>query len=208
MNKKALQAISYGMYLVTTIGEDGKKYGCIMNTLTQVTSEEPKLCFHLNKENETTKQLLQSRKVAISILSIEVDPNIITTFGFQSSLTVDKFKNISYKMIDGLPVYQEKMVSYFIGKVIETVDMDSHISFFVKVVSGEVLSDIEKMTYDYYHQVIKGKAPKKAPTYIEDTKEEDVYICDVCGYRVKGPLPDDFICPICGMSRNHFKKQT
>ena len=207
MDKKALQAMSYGMYLLTTVSEEGKKYGCILNTATQVTSEPVKICFHLNKENETTKQLLQSKNFALSVLSTKVHPNVISIFGFQSSKDVDKFQEIAFEMVDGLPVIQEKMSAWMIGNILETVDMGSHISFFAEIKKGERQTDFDAMTYDYYHRVIQGKAPKKAPTYVEEPVEENTYVCDVCGYRVQGEISDDFVCPICGMPRSHFKKQ-
>jgi len=63
------------------------------------------------------------------------------------------------------------------------------------------------MTYQYYHEVRKGKAPKKAPTYQNEMiTQEERYICDTCGYVHEGPLPDDFVCPICGKDKTHFKK--
>ena len=62
------------------------------------------------------------------------------------------------------------------------------------------------MTYKYYHEVIKGKAPKNAPTYIDEVKEEDTYVCDICGYRHKGNIDENFKCPICGVDYTHFKK--
>ena len=49
------------------------------------------------------------------------------------------------------------------------------------------------MTYAYYHNVIKGKSPKNAPTYIAEEKpaEEDAakYVCGVCGYVYEGDVP-------------------
>ena len=31
------------------------------------------------------------------------------------------------------------------------------------------------------------------------------YICDVCGYVYEGDtLPDDFICPLCGVDKDNF----
>ena len=43
------------------------------------------------------------------------------------------------------------------------------------------------MTYSYYHNVIKGTAPKNAPTYQPPEVERDgndgeSWICTVCGY--------------------------
>lgn len=208
MNRKALQKISYGMYVVATVDESTKKpYGCIINTVSQVTSENPVICFHLNKENATTTCLLQSKQVAISILSTKTDPNLIASFGFRSSHEVNKFEGVSLKEIDGLPVVEEHTTAYLTGKVIQTVDVGSHITFFVQVEKCDVLEEEDMMTYEYYHKVIKGRAPKKAPTYQQEDAGEEVFVCDVCGYRVKGKPGEDFICPICGMPYTHFQKE-
>ena len=34
------------------------------------------------------------------------------------------------------------------------------------------------------------------------------YRCSVCGYviEVEGELPEDFHCPLCGMSRDYFEE--
>lgn len=37
-----------------------------------------------------------------------------------------------------------------------------------------------------------------------DISGEDIYICPVCGYTVKGAAPDK--CPVCGISKDKFVK--
>ena len=70
------------------------------------------------------------------------------------------------------------------------------------------------MTYDYYRNVIKGKSPKYAPTYVEEKEEEvDKYVCTICKYEYSNSLvpfeelPDDWVCPICGAPKSVFKKE-
>ena len=67
------------------------------------------------------------------------------------------------------------------------------------------------MTYAYYHKVLKGKSPKKAPTYIADDEASSgkkKFICDVCGYIYEGDyVPDNYKCPICGVDDSHFKER-
>jgi rubrerythrin len=36
---------------------------------------------------------------------------------------------------------------------------------------------------------------------------EEKWVCTLCGYVHEGPLPDDFICPICGAGADVFVKQ-
>jgi rubredoxin len=99
--------------------------------------------------------------------------------------------------------------------------------FVGKIVDAQTLSDKPQMTYAFYHMVKKGITPKSAPTYSEKEKKQvpviDKYVCSVCGY-VYDPivgdadsgvkqgtsfedLPDGWVCPICGASKDHFEKQ-
>ncbi|MBE6115040.1 MAG: rubredoxin [Erysipelotrichaceae bacterium] len=37
--------------------------------------------------------------------------------------------------------------------------------------------------------------------------EEKVYVCTVCGYEHTGELPDDFVCPLCGVGKEFFEEK-
>ena len=106
-----------------------------------------------------------------------------------------------------MPILKDSICGYLICEVINIIDVESHDLFIARVIDTEKTNDLKPMTYNYYHEVLKGKAPKKAPTYIEEKSEEDSWVCDICGYVHKGNLPDDFKCPICGADLSHFKKK-
>ena len=209
-NKKVMQDISYGMYVVTSKLE--KHIGCIINTLCQITSgDNPIITISLNKDNYTNHVIKETRKFSVSILSEDTPKELIGTFGFSSSKDVDKFENTEYDMINNLPVVKENSTGYIICEVIDIVDCDTHDIFIARVIKGDKLTENSPMTYKYYHEVVKGKAPKKAPTYVEEELElkktesgKEVWVCSVCGYVHEGKLPDDFKCPVCGVGRELF----
>jgi len=91
-------------------------------------------------------------------------------------------------------------------------------------------SDEAPLTYDYYRNVKKGKAPKNAPTYIkpESTAKSETsenmgpkYQCLVCDHiydPIEGDpdggiapgtpfedIPDNWICPVCGAEKSDFE---
>ncbi len=33
------------------------------------------------------------------------------------------------------------------------------------------------------------------------------YVCDVCGYVHEGEIPEDFVCPLCGVGADMFTKE-
>lgn len=205
MDKKVFTDINYGMYIVSC--KDEKNCGCVINTLIQLTNENPIISICLNKKNYTNSIIKKTKKFAVSILSENIDPNIISKFGFQSSNDIDKFEDIFYEEKEGLPILKDSICGYLICEVINIIDAESHDLFIARVIDTEKTNNLKPMTYNYYHEVLKGKAPKKAPTYIEEKSEEDSWVCDICGYVHKGNLPDDFKCPICGADLSHFKKK-
>ena len=48
------------------------------------------------------------------------------------------------------------------------METDTHTVFLGKVLDADVLKKDVPMTYSYYHNVIKGRSPKNAPTYIAE----------------------------------------
>lgn len=194
------------MYIVSS--KDTNNVGCIINTLSQITSENPIITISLNKENYTSKIIKKIKKFSISILSEKTSPNIISKFGFSSSQDTDKFLNTDYEEKYNLPIIKENSCGYLICDVIDIIDAETHEIFIARVTKADKTTDLTPMTYKYYREVIKGKAPKKAPTYVKEEKTiGESWKCEICGYIHEGPLPQDFICPICGASREVFQKQ-
>lgn len=218
MNKEIFKDISYGMYLVTTIDKDNKKVGCIINTLTQITSTNPIITISLNKDNYTNNAIKENKLFAVSILSINTNKEIIGKFGYYSSRDVDKFDNLNYDTINNIPVITKNTCGYIICKTIDIIDCDTHDIIVAKVLDTNKISNIEPMTYKYYRENLKGTSPKNAPTYIEEetsSKElSNKYKCTICGYiyddakeKIKfEDLPEDWKCPLCGAPKSLFKK--
>lgn len=208
MDKKALYQISSGLYLVSS-KESDHRAGCIINTLMQVTSSPVQVTITVNKENDTTNTILKSRVFSVTMLTQNVDMNIIASFGFQSSKDVDKFGTREVFTDElGNPYIKEGMNARLACKVVKEVDLGSHILFVGEVVEGEVLSSEESMTYAYYQKEKKGTSPKNAPTYQEPEKSKKTrWRCKICGYIYEGEeLPADFRCPICGRPASDFEK--
>lgn len=207
MDRDIFKDINYGMYIVTSNNE--KNVGCIINTLTQITSVDPLISISLNKNNYTNQTIKKVKKFAVSILNEKINPSVISDFGFKSSLEFDKFKNIEYDNISNLPVLKNGICGYLICEVVNIVDCNTHDIFIAKVIDAKKTSIDNAMSYNYYLEVIKGRAPKNAPTFIEQSPNNSTesWECLLCGYVHEGPLPDDFVCPICGATKDSFKKK-
>lgn len=157
--------LSYGLYIVTSIG-DGRLNGQIVNTLMQVTSNPPKVAVTINKNNFTHELILKSKVFGASILEESTPMTFLGPFGFKSGRDIDKLGKVkSKKGITGCPLINEHALSLLEAKVVHHVDLESHTIFIGNVVSSEILKKGKPITYNYYHNVLKGKSPPNAPTF-------------------------------------------
>lgn len=212
MDKSVLWKISYGMYALTVM-DATRPTGCIINTAVQVTSVNPTIAISVNKDNYTYTAIEKAGQFALTILSEATPRNVIARLGFCSGRDTDKFTDCGFKweIKDGLPVVMDKTSGYITAEVLGKYEMETHFVILARVLDAEVLGDYAPMTYKYYHDVIKGKAPKNAPTYQEEHVENtgEKWVCGVCGYIYEGDLtkePDDFTCPVCHQPKSMFKK--
>jgi flavin reductase (DIM6/NTAB) family NADH-FMN oxidoreductase RutF/rubredoxin len=233
MNIEAYFKVTYGLYVVSSVLKD-KINGYISNTVFQVTAEPARFAIACSKNNHTTKMIRKSGVFSISVLKKETGPDIIGTFGYRSGKDTDKFSSFKYKTgSTGAPILLADTIAWFECKVDQTVDTGTHLLFVGKVVDCDLPDEAgEPLTYAYYREVKKGKAPKNAPTYIDIEKHNqemlqakaELYYCPACGYVYDpsigdpdhgipagtkfGDLPSDWVCPVCGTEKIDFVKKT
>lgn len=166
MNSKALRNLSYGVYIIST-WDKGRPVGCVANSVMQITSSPATVMLSINHDNYTNQCIKDSGYISISILSENTDPGIIGKFGYYSSKDTDKFEGIKYSIKGTMPVIDDS-VGYLVGKVTDRMETSTHTVFLAELMEADNLKDEQAMTYGYYHNVIKGKSPKNAPTYIAE----------------------------------------
>ena len=207
VNKNVFRNLSYGVYVISTL--DGMRpTGCIANSVMQITSSPATFAVSINHDNYTNLCIKKTGKFAISILSEQTNPELIGIFGFQSGKDTDKFETVDAIQKEELSIVTDAC-GYIVCKVIDQMETSTHTVFLGEAIAAETLKEKDPMTYAYYHKVVKGKSPKNAPTYIEETKPEGKWVCSVCGYEYSGKipfekLPEDFVCPLCKQPKSKF----
>ncbi|MGV8073502.1 MAG: flavin reductase family protein [Syntrophobacteraceae bacterium] len=165
VDPKVFRDFSYGLYIVTS--RDGDRMnGQIINTAIQVTSDPPCVAVIINKKNLTHELIDKSKLFAVSVLDETTPMTFIGLFGFRSGRNIDKLFKTQYK--EGLtkcPLVTEHAVSVLEAKVTAQLDLGSHTIFVGETINAETLRDGKPMTYQYYHQTLKGKSPPAAPTF-------------------------------------------
>lgn len=192
--------ISYGLYLLSANAE-GRDNGCIINTLMQQTSTPERVSITVNKANYTTELIQKSKKCVVNILSDEAQFELFKHFGMQSGKNVDKFASfMPIKSQSGIKTIGFFSCGFMELNVEQEIDLGSHIMFVCSIAQSEVLdSKANPITYAFYHANIKPKPVPKAA-------DGETWVCKICNYQHKGPIPDDFVCPTCKHGKADFEK--
>lgn len=196
-NKKITRKITQGMYVLTT--KDG---GCVVDAVSQVSAgDNPLIAVAVMKKNYTNEQLHKNTKFALSVLSKNVNPEIIKTFGLNSMRDINKFSNTKTTEVEGLKVIDDS-IGYMICEIVDKIDNDTHTLFIGKLIEGDIFKDEEEMSYLYYQE------HKEELLKVKTEEGKTAWICTICGYIYYGEeLPNDFKCPVCGVDRSLFKKK-
>jgi flavin reductase (DIM6/NTAB) family NADH-FMN oxidoreductase RutF len=164
-NRRAFRDLSYGLYIVTSLDGD-RLNGQIVNTVIQVTSDPARVAVIVNKQNLTHEFIVKSRLFGVSVLDESTPMTFLGAFGFRSGRDVDKLSQVQFKIgFTGCPLVLEHALSVLEAKVIDQIDLGTHTIFIGDTVNAEVLKEGRPLTYRYYQEFLKGKAPATAPTY-------------------------------------------
>lgn len=199
MDYNALFKLSYGLFVLTA-REDGFDNGCIINTAMQITDNPVQIIIGINKQNRTHDMVKNTGIFNLSVLSQDAVFWIFQHYGFQSGWNVNKFENLPEVRTENGIRYTEGCSNAVIsGKVISSVDCNTHTLFVAEVTDAKILSHVPSVTYQYYFDHIK---PKPQP------EKKTSWVCKICGYVYEGEeLPADFICPWCKHGAQDFEKQ-
>ena len=193
----ALFKIGYGLYVVTS-NDGNKDNGCIVNTVSQVTSTPNRVAVCINKQNYSHHVIKQTGIMNVNCLSVEAPFSVFESFGFRSGRNVDKFEGTEVLRSDNGLAFLNRYINAFMSlKIEQYVDLDTHGMFICEVTEARVMSDKETMTYTYYQDKVKPKP---------QTEGKKGWVCKICGYIYEGDeLPDDFICPLCKHPASDFE---
>ena len=205
MNAKAYEKMNYGLSLVSAAAQ-GKRQGCIVSSFAQVTSSyPPKFVVTLNKDNETCKAVTAAGSFSATLLREDCPEDLVNQFGYKSGRVGDKFTGYEVKTDEaGNPYLPEHMVSRISCRIVDKLEIGNYILFVGEATETEMLKDGAVLTLDAFTN--RGKTtPPNATVY--RTMQTGGWRCTVCGYVYQGDeLPEDFVCPICGATRDKFVK--
>lgn len=196
-NKKITRKITQGVYVLTTLGG-----GCVVDAVSQVSAgDNPLIAVAVMKKNYTNELMHKNNTFALSVLSKDVNPEIIKTFGLNSMRDIDKFAETKTSEVERLKVIDDSL-GYMICEKVDTIENNTHTLFIGKLIEADVYKDDEAMSYGYYQD------HKDELLKVKTEAGKTAWVCLACGYVYYGEeLPSDFKCPICGVDASMFEKR-
>ena len=205
MDKKAYEKLDYTLGLLSALA-DGKRQGCIINSLHQATSSfPPKFTVTVNKSNETCRALDTAGTFCVTLLAADCPEEIVNQFGYKSGRVGDKFASYAVESDEaGNPYLKEGMVSRISCRITGKLEIGNYVLYVGEATEAQVLGDGPVLTLKAFTE--RGKSvPPQATVY--RTVEIHGWRCTVCGYVYEGEsMPPDFRCPICGATADKFEK--
>lgn len=196
-NKRITRKITQGMYVLTTNGG-----GCMVDAVSQISAgDHPLIAVAVMKNNYTNELMHKNDTFALSVLGMDVNPDIIQTFGFHSMRTINKFEKTKTVEVENLKVIEDSL-GYMICEKIDSIENETHTLFIGRIIEADVYQEEPAMSYSYYQE------HKDELMKIETEKGKTAWICKICGYVYYGDtLPIDFKCPACGVGPEMFEKK-
>jgi len=218
MNTDALYKLTHGLYILGA--RDGERFaGSVVDAVMQVANKPWILALSCTNGSYTKQCIDAEREFSLSVLSKKVDPWVIANFGFQSSREIDKWAFAKHYIREGLP-YLEDNIATMHCRVLQSITYDSNTLFLAEVADCADTKNGEPLTYHDYRSYFKTdviesfnkfKSTEKENTMEESIKKDEGkhWVCTVCGYIYDGEipfeeLPDDWVCPLCGVDKSYF----
>lgn len=164
LDTRVFHSLSYGLYIVTSQDNDRRNGQLIISPSRLL----PSLIGWLSLLTRKILLLNSSRTAAFSryLCLKKPPPRFYRPFRFQIR---ERHRQICQSSIQNRcnrgPLVIEHALSVMKANVIEQIDSGTHTIFVGEVVRSEVLKEERPLTYQYYHENLKGKTPPNAPTF-------------------------------------------
>ena len=150
--------LDYPMFIVTTVGSDGERSGCLIGFATQISITPPRFLVGLSDKNRTYRVAQHAEHVAVHFVPAD-GGDIAELFGSETGDEVDKFARCAWhEGPGGVPILDE-LPNWFAARILERVDGGDHQALFLEPVAAERDADEEELTFHRAKRIEPGHAP-------------------------------------------------
>jgi flavin reductase (DIM6/NTAB) family NADH-FMN oxidoreductase RutF len=150
--------LDYPMFIVTTVGDDGERAGCLIGFATQISIKPPRFLAGLSHKNRTHRVARRAEYLGVHFVPADGE-EIAELFGSETGDEVDKFERCAWHegpagvpIVDGLP-------NWFVGRILDRVDGGDHDAMILEPVAAERQAEEEELTFHRAKRIEPGHAP-------------------------------------------------
>ncbi len=153
---RLMATLDYPLYIVTTAtGEE--RSGCLIGFATQCSIRPPRFLACISKKNHTFGLVQRAAIVAVHVVE-ERNKDIAELFGGETGDEVDKFSQVAWQTIDGVPVL-DACERWFAGTVLERIDLGDHLGLLLSPVDAEPSEPASQLTFQKAQDIKPGHRP-------------------------------------------------
>ena len=113
------------LYIVTTVGADGERSGCLIGFATQCSIHPPRFLAGLSVTNHTFRVAAAATHLGVHVLDRGEKP-LAELFGGETGDEVDKFERCAWHDgPHGVPILDD-VDAWFVGRILERVELGDH----------------------------------------------------------------------------------
>jgi len=150
--------LDYPMFIVTTVGADGERAGCMIGFATQISIDPPRFLVGLSEKNRTYRVARRAEHLAVHFIPADGE-DMAELFGSETGDDVDKFAQCAWhEGPAGLPILDD-LPNWFAGRILERVERGDHQAIFLEPIAAEREADEQELTFHRAKRIEPGHAP-------------------------------------------------
>ena len=141
-----MSELDYPMFIVTAVGGDGERTGCLIGFATQISIKPPRFLAGLSHKNHTFRVAQGAELVGVHFVPEDGD-ELAELFGGETGDEVDKFARAAWhEGPHGVPILDD-CPNWFVGRVIWRCDAGDHDAILLEPVAAERGSGEDEFTF-------------------------------------------------------------
>ncbi len=171
MDIDALYKLTHGVYVLGA-SDNGRPVGSTVDAVMQAANKPVVIALSCHNGSYTKSCIEKSGRFSLSVLGQNVDPFIVADFGFQTSRTADKWKDVPHFIENSLP-YLKNCIAVMSCRVIDRQVFESNTLFTAEVTDCRAMADGEPLTYSDYRASFKNEVLKFLPTILNKKENKN-----------------------------------
>jgi flavin reductase (DIM6/NTAB) family NADH-FMN oxidoreductase RutF len=153
-----MSELDYPMFIVTVVGDDGERSGCLIGFATQISIKPPRFLAGLSHKNHTYRVAKGVELLGVHFVPEDGD-ELAELFGGETGDEIDKFERCAWHEGPGGVPMLDELPNRFVGRILERVDAGDHDALVLEPLAAERPEPENELTFHRARRIEPGHAP-------------------------------------------------